>query len=453
MKTIRIGSGAGYAGDRLEPSLELIEKGSLNYIVYECLAERTIAIGQQAKLKDSSKGYNDMLEYRMSKALPLCRKHNVTLITNMGAANPEAAAARCAEIARELGLSGIKIACVTGDDLMPQIDKYMDTKVWETRKPLMDLPGEIISANVYMGVDGILDALEQGANVIITGRVADPSMFLAPIIHEFGWERDDWDKLGMGTMMGHLLECGGQVTGGYFADPGKKDVPNLSSLGFPIAEISGDASFVITKVRDAGGMVTRRTCAEQICYEIHDPENYLTPDVVADFKLVSFEEPEKDTVRAMGARGKPKPDTLKCSVGYRDCYIGEGEISYGGPGCVDRGRLALEILKDRLELTASGRFDELKFDLIGCDSLYWDNGGKHEGAPGEVRVRLAGRAKDKETADLIGSEVESLYTNGPAGGGGAIKRTREIVSVASILVDRGDALPSVRIYTEGVDEQ
>ena len=175
MKSIRIGSGAGYAGDRLEPSLELIEKGNLDYISYECLAERTIAIGQQAKLKDPSKGYNGLLEYRMEKALPLCWEHKVKLITNMGSANPQAAAAKCVEIARKHGLTGMKIACVTGDDLLPVIDKYMDTQVWETGEPLSKLPGEIVSANAYMGVEGILKALEQGADVVITGRVADPA--------------------------------------------------------------------------------------------------------------------------------------------------------------------------------------------------------------------------------------------------------------------------------------
>ena len=194
-----IGSGAGYAGDRLEPSLELIEKGNLDYISYECLAERTIAIGQQAKLKDPTKGYNGLLEYRMEKALPLAWKHKVKIITNMGSANPEAAAQKCVEIARKHGLTGMKIACVTGDDILPIIDRYADTKVWETHEPLSKLPGQIVSANAYLGVEGIVKALEQGADVVITGRVSDPAIFLAPMIYEFGWKADDWDLLGKGT--------------------------------------------------------------------------------------------------------------------------------------------------------------------------------------------------------------------------------------------------------------
>lgn len=445
MRTIRIGSGAGYAGDRLEPSLELLEKGNLDYISYECLAERTIAIGQQAKLKDPSKGYNGLLEHRMEKALPLCYEHKVKMITNMGSANPQAAAAKCVEIARKHGLKGMKIACVTGDDLLPVIDKYMDTEVWETGRPLKELPGEIVSANAYLGVEGILKALKEGADVVITGRVSDPAIFMAPLIHEFGWDLEDWDKLGKGTMVGHLLECGGQVTGGYYAEPGKKDVPGVGHIGFPIAEVSEDGSVVITKVDGSGGLVTVDTCAEQICYEIHDPSKYITPDVVADFKEIRFTQDGKDRVKAEGATGNPKTETFKCSIGYKDCYIGDGEISYGGPGCLERAKLALEIVKERLELVAPGQFDEMKFDLIGCNSLYWNPEYKYN-EPSEVRVRVAGRAKTKAVADLVANEVEALYTNGPAGGCGAVKRTREIVSVASILVSRYDVKPEVITY-------
>jgi len=445
MRSIRIGSGAGYAGDRLEPALELIEKGNLDYISFECLAERTIAIGQQAKLKDPTKGYNGLLQHRMEKALPLCYEHKVKLITNMGAANPEAAAAKCLEIAKKHGLTGMKIACVTGDDLLPVIDKYMDTEVWETGEALGKLPGEIVSANAYLGVEGILKALEEGADVVITGRVSDPAIFMAPMIYEFGWDLEDWDKLGKGTMIGHLLECGGQVTGGYYAEPGKKDVPGVGHIGFPIVEVKEDGSFIITKVEGSGGLVTPHTCAEQICYEIHDPANYITPDVVADFKEVKFTQIEKDVVKVEGATGRAKTDTLKCSIGYRDCYIGDGEISYGGPGCLERGKLALEIVKERLELVAPGQFDEMKYDIIGCNSIYW-NPDYNYSEPSEVRVRVAGRAKTKAVADLVANEVEALYTNGPAGGCGAVKRTREIVSVASILVNRQDVTPEVEVF-------
>ena len=219
----------------------------------------------------------------------------------------------------------------------------------------------------------------------------------------------------------------------------------MGHLGFPIVEMAEDGSFFVTKVPGAGGMVTKATCSEQICYEIHDPENYLTPDVVADFKEVKFTEVEKDKVVVEGAKGKPKTDTFKCSIGYRDCFIGDGEISYGGPGCLERAKLALDIIRERLELVAPGQFDEMKYDLIGCNSLYWNPDYKYD-EPSEVRVRVAGRAKTKAIADLVPNEVEALYTNGPAGGCGAVKRTRDIVSVASILVDRNDVKPEVEIF-------
>jgi hypothetical protein len=445
MKTIRIGSGAGYAGDRLEPALELIEKGNIQYISFECLAERTIAIGQQAKLKDPNKGYNGLLEHRMTKAIPLAAKKGVKIITNMGSANPEAAAKVCVQIAKDAGLSGLKIACVLGDDLLPQIDKFMDTEVWETGKPLKELDGEIVSANAYMGVEGIIKALEGGADIVITGRVSDPAIFMAPLIYEFGWAMDDWDKLGKGTNIGHLLECGAQVTGGYYAEPTKKDVPGVGHVGFPIIEVNENGEYFVTKVPEAGGMVTVDTCTEQMIYEIHDPSKYLTPDVVADFSHVTFTQVDKDKVKVEGATGREKTDTFKCSIGYKDCFIGDGEISYGGPGCVARGKLALDIVKERLELVAPNAFDELKFDIIGCNSIYWNPDFKYN-EPSEVRVRVAGRAKTKAVADLIANEVEALYTNGPAGGCGAVKRTREIVSVASILVDRNLVTPTVKFF-------
>ena len=269
---------------------------------------------------------------------------------------------------------------------------------------------------------------------------------MAPLIHEFGWALDDWDKLGKGTLVGHLLECGGQVTGGYFAEPGKKDVPGVGHLGFPIAEVSEDGSFFVTKVPGSGGMVTVETCSEQLCYEIHDPENYITPDVVANFKQVAFTQDGPDKVVVTGATGKARTQTFKCSIGYKDCFIGDGEISYGGPGCLARAKLALEILKERLELVAPGQFDEMKFDLIGCNSIYWNPEFQYN-EPSEVRVRVAGRAQSKAIADLVPNEVEALYTNGPAGGCGAVKRTRDIVSVASILIDRNDVKPAVTVYT------
>ena len=443
MKKIRIGSGAGYAGDRLEPALELIEKGEINYISFECLAERTIAIAQMAKLNNPSKGYNDLLSYRMEKVIPLAWQRKVKVITNMGAANPEAAADVCAAIAKEKGITGIKIAYVLGDDVLGVLDKYRDAEVWETKKPLKELDGQVVSANAYLGCAAIVEALRHGADIVITGRVADPAIFIAPIIYEFGWAMDNWDLLGKGTAVGHLLECAGQVTGGYYGEPGKKDVPRPELLGFPIAEVYENGSFFVTKVPEAGGLVDTHTCTEQLLYEIHDPASYLTPDVTADFSKITFTQEGPDKVRVAGATGKPAPQKLKVSIGYKDCFIGDGEISYGGPGCVERGKLAAKIVEGRLKLR-NITLDEMKIDLIGINSVYW-NSDRKCAVPEEVRLRVSARTKDRTTAARVGEEVEALYVNGPAGGCGATKGVRDIISVASILIDRDDAKTTVNM--------
>ena len=287
------------------------------------------------------------------------------------------------------------------------------------------------------------DALTRGADVVITGRASDPALFLAPMIHAFGWAMDDWNLLGQGTVAGHLLECAGQITGGYFADPGYKDIPDLARLGFPIGEVGEDGSLIVTKVAGSGGAVTAQTCREQLLYEVHDPMKYFQPDVVADFSQVTVEEIAKDRVRVGGGRGSKRTDTLKVSVGYVDSFIGEGQISYAGPGALARGRLALDIVRERLKLTSVAA-SELRFDLIGVDSLHGPLVSAHANEPYEVRIRVAGRTESLREAVRIGNEVETLYTNGPAGGGGAWKSARDVVAVASVLLPRELARTEVR---------
>jgi hypothetical protein len=300
-----------------------------------------------------------------------------------------------------------------------------------------------LSANAYFGAEPIAKALTEGADVVITGRASDPALFLAPMIHAFGWAMDDWNLLGQGTVAGHLLECAGQITGGYFADPGYKDVQGLARLGFPIGEVGEDGNLVITKVAGSGGAVTAQTCKEQLLYEVHDPRQYTQPDVVADFSQVTVEEIAPDRVRVSGGRGAKRTDTLKVSVGYVDSYIGEGQISYAGPGALARGRLALEIVRERLKLTGVVS-SELRFELVGVDSLHGAEVSAHANEPYEVRARVAGRTENLREAIRIGNEVETLYTNGPAAGGGAFKSARDVVAVASVLLPRDLAKPSVR---------
>ena len=442
MRTIRIGSGAGYSGDRIEPALELAEKGDIDYLVFECLGERTVALAQQARMKNPEAGFDPLLEERMRAVLSLCAAKGIKVVTNMGAANPEAAAKKTAEIARSLGLPSLKIAAVVGDDVLDAC-KAGDFPILEFDGSIKKLGNRLISANAYLGAEPMAAALARGADVVVTGRASDPALFLAPMIHAFGWAMDDWNLLGQGTVAGHLLECAGQITGGYFADPGYKDIPDLARLGFPIGEVGEDGSLIVTKVAGSRGAVTAQTCREQLLYEVHDPMKYFQPDVVADFSQVTVEEIAKDRVRVGGGRGSKRTDTLKVSVGYVDSFIGEGQISYAGPGALARGRLALDIVRERLKLTSVAA-SELRFDLIGVDSLHGPLVSAHANEPYEVRIRVAGRTENLREAVRIGNEVETLYTNGPAGGGGAWKSARDVVAVASVLLPRELARTEVR---------
>jgi hypothetical protein len=448
MRTIRIGSGAGYSGDRIEPAVELAEKGDIQYLVFECLGERTVALAQQARMKNPESGFDPLLEERMRAVLPICAAKGIKIVTNMGAANPEGAAKKTAEIARSLGLSSLKIAAVVGDDVLDAC-KQGDLPIMEFDGTIRKLGNRLLSANAYLGAEPMAEALRGGADVVITGRASDPALFLAPMIHAFGWAMDDWNLLGQGTVAGHLLECAGQITGGYFADPPYKDIPDLARLGFPIGEVGEDGSLVITKVRGSGGAVTARTCKEQLLYEVHDPRQYIQPDVVADFSQVSVEEIAPDRVRVSGGRGSKRTGTLEVSVGYVDSFIGEGQISYAGPGAQARGRLALEIVRERLKLTGVAA-SELRFDLIGVDSLHGAQVSARAqepySEPYEVRVRVTGRTENLREAVRIGNEVETLYTNGPAAGGGAWKSARDVVAVASVLLPRELAKPQVRFF-------
>ena len=439
-RAVRIGSGAGFADDRIEPAAELAEHGRLDYLVFECLAERTIALAQRERLRDPAAGFNPWLRERMDAVLGHCARQGIRVITNMGAANPLAAAELVADVALRKGLPALKIAAVTGDDVLDLVAG--------SDLPLLDRPGtvgslgdSIISANAYLGCEAIVRALAGGADIVITGRVADPSLYLAPLVHEFGWPMDDWDLMGKGVCVGHLLECAGQVTGGYFADPGFKDVPDLARLGFPLAQVAEDGSFSITKVPDSGGRVTVRTCTEQLLYEVHDPAAYLSADAVTDFSGARLTQIGDDEVAVTGVTGRRRPDALKVSVGYLDGYVGEGEISYAGPNAVARGRLALDLVRERLELVGVPT-DETRFELIGVDAV-------HRGAaqavaePSEVRARVAGRTATLGQARRIGHEVSALWLNGPAGGAGATSRTSDLVAIASVLLSRDQVRPEI----------
>lgn len=437
-RTIRVGCGAGFQGDRIEPAVILAEQGGLDYLGLECLGERTVALAQLRKLKDPQAGYDPLLERRMLALLPALKRNRVRLVTNMGAANPRAAAERIVAIARRLRLD-VKVAAVVGDDIIDTLDRSLPTL--ETGRPASET-GELVSANAYVGVDALLPALQSGADVIVTGRAADPSLFLAPLVHEFGWRLDDLDRLARGTVVGHLLECAGQLTGGYFYDPGKKDVPGMARLGFPFADVDADGNARFGKVAGTGGTINRATATEQLLYEVLDPTAYQTPDITADFSTTELEDLGGDVVTTSGARGKPRPPKLKVSVGYRAGFLGEGEIGYAGENCVARAEHAGEIVRERL----ANRLQEIRVDVIGLSSLHGRPLSDAPYRPYEARLRVAGRAPDLETAALVGEEVEALFTNGPAGGGGVRRSTVEQIGIVSCLVPRESVRTQVETF-------
>jgi len=436
---LRIGCGAGFSGDRIEPAVILAEIGELDYLVLECLAERTIALAQKRKLLDATKGYDPLLEKRITTLLPHLVKNNTRFITNMGAANPIAAAQKIIEIAKEQNIK-IKVAAVTGDDVLATIQQQAaSTKETENGKLLSEY--NIVSANAYIGADTIIEALQTNAQIIITGRVADPSLFLSAMIYEFEWNTNDFDLMGKGTVIGHLLECAGQVTGGYFADGVHKKVDDLDKLGHPFADVFADGSAIISKVEGTGGVVNLQTTKEQLLYEVMNPHEYFTPDVIADFTTVHLKEIEKNKVQVSGGSGKQKPHTYKVSIGYKAFYLGEGEISYAGFATYERAQLAADILQKRLQ----DKFKDIRIDFIGMQSLHKTTF-DHNPVPYEIRLRIAAKASTAEEAAMIGEEVEALYTNGPAGGGGARKYVNEVIGIVSTLIDRNSIFPQVNIF-------
>lgn len=440
MKSIRIGTGAGYSGDRIDPAVDLAERGQLDYLVFECLGERTIALAQLARLDNPNHGYEPLLEARMQAVLPACKRNGVKIVTNMGAANPLAAAKATARVARHCGISGLRIAAVTGDDVFDAVCSG-DFLIEETGAPVASVQDKLVSANAYMGAAPIAAALADGADIVIVGRASDPALFLGPALHAFDWQLDDWQRLGRGIVAGHLLECGAQVTGGYFADPGYKDPPHLARLGMPIGEIKEDGTLVVTKLPDTGGEVSRATCTEQLLYEVHDPARYLQPDVVADFSDVTMMEDGPDRIRISGGSGHPRTGLLKVSLGVQEGWIGEGQISYAGPGAQARGQLAADIVSERLRLLGIP-CRETRGELIGVNAILGQE--PDTPAPREVRMRFAARTDSRADAERIGREVEALYLNGPSGGGGASRSTRRVISVLSTLIP--EQLVSPRIH-------
>jgi hypothetical protein len=444
---MRLGCGAGFSSDRLEPAVDLAARGALDVLIFETIGERTLAFGQRDRQADPSKGYNPQLGVRMRAVLPHTTANKTQIITNMGVANVACAGDLTVSIARELGLQGLKVAMVFGDDVSHLISP--DTVLFDHGgRTVAEVGRPVLCANAYIGAEAILEALGASPDVVLTGRVADPSMLVAPLVHKYGWALDNWDMLGQATMIGHLMECGMQVTGGYFADPGVKDVPDLANCGYPFIDVGADGNATLSKLDGTGGLVSGRTVREQLLYEVHDPTAYLTPDVTADFSGVQIEDHGDNRVSLSGARGRQRPDQLKVTVAFDGGLLGEAEVSYAGPNALARARLGADILDQRLTRLVGGDGD-MRIDLIGLNALHATAGVTDDTGfePSDVRVRVAMRSMKREAVEMVLWETEALLCCGPAGGGGYRGRITPSVITHSTLVPRDAVRTSVEVIT------
>ncbi|MFZ5506258.1 MAG: acyclic terpene utilization AtuA family protein [Pseudomonadota bacterium] len=437
---LRIGCAAGFSGDRVDAAGPVVDAlaaaGGPAVLIFETLAERTLALAQLARRHDPAAGYEPLLVDLLRPVLAKCLAHRTRIVSNFGAANPEGAARRIHALAAELGLAAPRIAIVEGDDLghaaaRPLLREALGAAAVDGLA--------IVSANAYIGAEPIAAALRAGAEIVVCGRVADPSLALGPALAHFGWAMDDWDRLAGATMAGHLLECGAQVCGGYYADPGFKHVPGLATLGYPIAELAADGSCTLTKPAGTGGRIDEHTVKEQLLYELHDPAAYLTPDVVADITAATVTPQAPDRVLLSGVRGHARPVTLKANVCHENGWLAEGEISYAGARAEARARLAAQVLRERLVDVAP-----LRVDLIGVASVFADDAGRWLAAQPDieareardVRLRVALRHAERAQAERLVREVTALYTCGPAGGGGVRTALRAQLGTVSCLVPR-----------------
>jgi hypothetical protein len=451
--TFLIGNGAGFSGDRVDAPIPvvrtLVRRGLPAALFFECLGERTVALAQLERRRDPEAGYEPMLEPLLEPILADCAAHRIPVLGNFGAANPPAAARLVARLAVRLGLPDLRIGLVTGDDVVGTV-ALDQLPVHEADGSIDTRSARLVAANAYIGAEPLVRALAEGADVVVAGRTSDPALAIAPLVHHFGWRLDDWGKLAVGAACGHLLECGSQVTGGVFWDPGFKDIPDPANIGFPIAEVTAEGGLTVTKAEDTGGVVDLRTVKEQLLYELHDPARYVTPDVVLDITGCTLEQAGPDRVAVRGLRGHPAPDSLKVTASFEGSWLGEGEVSVAGPNALARARATADVLLERLR--RRGLPVRARVDLIGVASAHdSDDGALWRGyrgpEPPEVRVRLAAEGADRDAVDGAAREVLAMLCCGTAGTGGARWRVTPRILTRSHLVLRERVPTAVGVRT------
>ena len=450
-KLVRIANGQGFWGDSIDAPVRLVEAGGIDYLTLDYLAEVTLSIMQKQRRKDPQLGYATDFVDLMRRVLPQLKAKGIRVVANAGGVNPEACRAAVLEVARKLGVAGVKIATVTGDDVLERLPEFQAKGLklanMDTGEGLFDAPREILSANVYLQTQAMVDALATGADIVLTGRCTDPGLTLAPLIHEFGWAEDDWNRLAAGTVAGHILECGAQSTGGNFSR--WWEVPDLWKVGYPIAEVSEDGTFIVTKHAGTGGLVSVDTVSEQLVYEMGDPGNYITPDVVAEFSSIHLEQVGLDRVRVSGITGKPRTPFLKVSGAYLRGYKATGQLVLCGPRALEKAQLCAEIVWKRLQ-AAGCEYEHTDAEYLGASTV-------HAGIapapadPAEIVLRLSVKDQDRKKVERFGREMAPLVTAGPAGVtgfAGGRPKAQEIVAYWPALLPR--ELVSWTVTTEEI---
>jgi len=450
MKTkIRIAAGQGFWGDLPDAPVRQVEEGPIDYLMLDYLAEVTMSIMQKQKARDPKAGYARDFVPLMKRILPACVERDIKVTANAGGVNVEGCAAAVRDVARELDLSGkLKIGIVTGDDILDQIDELLargiELRNMDTDEPLATVRDRIQSANVYLGAAPIVEALNKGARIVITGRATDTGLTLAPMIHEFGWAADDWNRLAAGTIAGHIIECGAQCSGGN-CQYEWQSVPNLANVGFPIVEATPDGTFVITKHEGTGGWVIIPSIKEQLVYEMGDPHEYITPDCVADFTTVHLEYEGRDRVRVFGIEGRPATDSFKVSISYSAGYKAVGTLVYSWPDAYDKAQAADRILRGRLDRLGL-KFDQILTEFVGVNATHGPLAGLPSPDLPEVQLRVGVRGNDRNAIERFTKELAPLILTGPpgvTGFAGGRPKVEEIVAYWPALMPKQEIVPRV----------